>query len=48
MNADGAYNAWIGQDIYGSQDFAGVMDDLRVYNRTLSAAEVQQLYNMGR
>ncbi len=48
INADGAYNAWIGEDIYGSLAFQGAIDDLRVYNRTLSPVEVQQLYNMGR
>ncbi|MFA6432512.1 MAG: LamG domain-containing protein [Candidatus Paceibacterota bacterium] len=28
--------------------FGGKIDDVRVYNRALSASEVQQLYNMGR
>jgi hypothetical protein len=28
--------------------FAGKIDDVRVYNRTLSDAEVKQLYNAGR
>lgn len=27
--------------------FAGRMDDVRVYNRALSADEIKQLYNMG-
>jgi hypothetical protein len=32
----------------GSQDFAGgLLDDLRIYNRALSASEIQQLYNFG-
>jgi GNAT superfamily N-acetyltransferase len=28
--------------------FAGIVDDVRLYNRALSAGEVKQLYNMGR
>lgn len=34
---------------YGNGDnyFAGSIDDLRIYNRSLSAAEVQSLYNLG-
>jgi len=28
--------------------FGGLMDDVRVYNRALSATEITQLYNMGR
>ena len=36
----------IGQDIKSSSDyFGGKIDDARVYNRVLSASEVQQLYN---
>jgi hypothetical protein len=31
-----------------SYDFNGSIDDVRIYNRALSAAEVQQLYNMGK
>ncbi len=35
---------------YYSTDFVanGVIDDVRVYNRALTAAEVKQLYNLGR
>lgn len=29
-------------------DFNGMLDDVRVYNRVLSAAEVKRLYNLGR
>jgi hypothetical protein len=32
---------------YGSTSFDGKVDDMRVYNRALSAQEVQQLYSMG-
>ena len=28
--------------------FTGLIDDVRVYNRALSAAEIQRLYNLGR
>ena len=28
--------------------FSGKLDDVRIYNRALSASEIKQLYNMGR
>lgn len=34
--------------ISGSSDFNGLIDDVRVYNRALSAGEIKTLYNMGR
>jgi hypothetical protein len=39
----------IGQNPCGSgvQNFSGLIDDVRIYNRALSAAEVKQLYNQG-
>jgi len=40
----------IGADT-GQQDFlpfSGLMDDVRIYNRALSASEVRELYSMGR
>ena len=33
---------------WASQFFSGTLDDVRIYNRVLSASEVKQLYNMGR
>lgn len=42
-------NAHVLGDYYtGSYDFDGRVDDVRLYNRVLSASEVQRLYNMGR
>jgi len=38
------FGGWSGGNSY----FHGMMDDSRIYNRALSATEVQQLYNMGR
>lgn len=38
----------IGEWTAAGRPYGGTMDDVRVYNRTLSASEVQQLYNMGR
>lgn len=32
----------------GSSLFNGIIDDVRIYNRALSAAEIKLLYNMGR
>jgi hypothetical protein len=31
----------------GVKYFHGIIDDARIYDRALSAAEVQALYNMG-
>jgi hypothetical protein len=42
------YNAIdVGRAGGGSQNFTGLIDDVRVYNRPLSTAEAKQLYNMG-
>lgn len=38
-------NAIGAQDAYGAQYFYGYIDELRVYNRALSAAEIMALYN---
>jgi hypothetical protein len=38
----------IGKDTRGGSYFSGAVDDVRVYNRALSAEEVKRLYNMGR
>jgi hypothetical protein len=35
-------------DNYTDDYFNGIIDDVRVYNRALSADEVKRLYNMGR
>ena len=38
----------IGTDLdFGGRFFNGTIDDVRIYNRALSAAEVKQLYNQG-
>ncbi len=41
-----ASNIRVGND-YNSKLFPGTIDDVRVYNRALSASEVQQLYGLG-
>ncbi|OGG58376.1 hypothetical protein A2765_05505 [Candidatus Kaiserbacteria bacterium RIFCSPHIGHO2_01_FULL_56_24] len=39
----------IAQDPSGStQNFSGSIDDVRIYNRALTASEVKQLYNLGK
>ena len=47
---DSAWEAVIGA--YGASDtnglFDGLIDDIRVYNRALTAAEIKQLYNLGK
>jgi hypothetical protein len=45
-NADDLYLGWMYSGT--SQYFSGKQDDVRIYNRALSANEVTQLYNMGR
>lgn len=37
---------YIGRDPYGSRYFTGELDDIRIYNRSLSAEEVQTLYQL--
>jgi len=37
---------WIGSNYVGSQDYAGLMDDVRLYGRGLSAAEVEAVYEL--
>ena len=39
---------YIGSGFLGGSYFNGSLDDVRIYNRALSAGEIQQLYNMGR
>jgi hypothetical protein len=36
---------YIGADMY---HFSGLLDDVRIYNRALSAAEIQAMYNAGK
>jgi hypothetical protein len=40
------HDIWMGNHILGA-DFNGPLDDIRIYNRALSPAEVQQLYKLG-
>jgi len=44
------YRMFIGGDILGGYQeyFDGIIDEVRLYNRELSAQEVQRLYNLGR
>jgi hypothetical protein len=44
----GATQTSIGSTVGGSSPYNGKMDDVRVYNRVLSAQEITRLYNMGR
>jgi len=43
VNDDSGYNLFVGE--LGNWDYGGKIDDLRIYNRALSPAEVQALYN---
>jgi hypothetical protein len=39
---------WIGDRDGSGNNFSGKIDDVRIYNRVLSASEVTHLYNLGR
>jgi hypothetical protein len=42
---DSASTLWIGNNDSGARTFAGAMDDVRIYNRALTAQEITDLYN---
>ena len=43
----GTTNVIIGNANAGDRTFDGIIDDVRIYSRALSATEVRQLYNLG-
>ena len=47
-NSDASNNLTIGSDASAGNYFDGTIDEVRVYNRALSAAEITQLYLMGK
>lgn len=44
VDDDSTYNLSIGSSATGQWDFKGGIDDVRIYNRALSASEIQQVY----
>ena len=44
---DAASNFYIGNESGGTRTFDGLLDDVRVYNRVLSAAEITAVYRAG-
>ncbi len=44
----GSFSAYIGRNIVDSSFWKGPLDEVRVYNRALTAAEVLRLYNIGK
>jgi hypothetical protein len=49
INTGTGSNVLIGSDaIVGNGPFQGSLDDVRIYNRTLTASEIQTLYDLGR
>jgi len=57
QNITGDYSVAIGTDSQdvriasfksSGNEFTGQIDDVRIYNRTLSAEEITKLYNLGR
>jgi hypothetical protein len=47
LNSDAALNLYVGNRGDGLRAFDGLIDDVRIYNRALSTAEVQSLYDLG-
>lgn len=47
FNPDTDSNHNIGRRADGASYFKGSLDDVRIYNRVLTAAEIRQLYNIG-
>jgi hypothetical protein len=42
-------HVWLADNqTYADEEYTGSMDDVRIYNRALSAAEVKRLYELGR
>jgi len=46
-NSDADINMYIGSDVYGNAAH-GKVDEVRIYNRALTAQEILRLYNLGR
>jgi len=46
-DSDAASNLFVGDNGGGTRAFQGKMDDLRIYNRILSADEISRLYELG-
>jgi hypothetical protein len=46
--ANGNGDLYIGRSSFPGENYKGFLDDLRLYKRTLTASEVQQLYMMGK
>ena len=47
-SASSGKTLFIGQYLGAAEQFNGSLDDVRIYNRALSAAEILQLYTLGR
>ena len=47
VNAANSQNFSIGARYDGASGFSGELDDVRIYNRVLSAAEITRLYQLG-
>lgn len=45
LNPDASMNLLIGSNQYGNYSFDGLMDEVRIYNRALSASEISDIYN---
>lgn len=48
VRSDALIDLNIGNDDGGTSTFDGLIDEVRIYNRVLSADEIKRLYNMGR
>jgi hypothetical protein len=48
INSDSDSQFIVGNSRWGSNTFDGKIDEVRIYNRTLSANEIRDLYNLGK
>lgn len=44
INQNSLNRFWLGRTIFGASSFLGIVDELRIYNRALSAQEVSDIY----
>ena len=45
--SDAAMNVYLGNNSAGTRGFHGILDDVRVYNRVLTLAEIQAIHRAG-
>lgn len=46
-NSGASQNLFIGASTFGTQNFDGFIDDVRIYNRALTVSDISTLYALG-